>query len=146
LNSEGFCYEQALRYLARREHSSKELKDKLLRKGFETSDIFKTLERLQTENFQSDQRFAEMLTRTRIAQRKGPRRIIPELQEHDIPHAMIQQTLAQAEVCWHTLAAELRCQRFGQEPPRDLEQKAKQYRFLNTRGFTSEQIQASFHL
>jgi len=83
-------YDSAIRYLARREHSVRELVDKLIAKGFELSDIHETIARLQAENLQSEGRFVEMLIRSRISQGKGPVRIIHELEEHRIPFNQIK--------------------------------------------------------
>ncbi len=137
-------YNFAIRYLARREHSVKELGDKLRLKGFELPDIQETIARLQAENLQSEDRFVEMLIRSRISQGKGPVRITHELQEHLIPLSQIKIALEAAEVCWIELAAKVRTQRFGASLPTDYPSKAQQLRFLQYRGFEMGQIKAVF--
>jgi regulatory protein len=133
-------YDHAVRFLARREHSAKELLEKLLTKGYLLSDIQETIARLQAENLQSETRFIESRIRARISQGKGPRWLLEELQEHGFPTHQIKLFLEQAEVCWFTLAAQVREQRFGSALPDNFPDKAKQMRFLQYRGFDSEQI------
>lgn len=126
--------------MARREHSAKELVDKLTAKGFELAEIHEAIAQLQAQNLQSDDRFVECLIRSRISQGKGPVRIIHELQEHHIPLSHIKIALEAAEVCWLSLALRVRIQRFGEVLPSDFREKAKQMRFLQYRGFDSQQI------
>jgi len=38
----------------------------------------------------------------------------------------------------------VRCKRFGEQSPTDIKDRAKQQRFLQSRGFTHEQITESF--
>jgi len=40
----------------------------------------------------------------------------------------------------------VRRKRFGAEPPRDFHERAKQARFLQYRGFTSDQVRAALEL
>ncbi len=64
------CREQALQYLARREHTSLELKQKLLKKNYTQTDIDQTLETLIQQNLLSEYRFAQSYILSR--QRKNP--------------------------------------------------------------------------
>ncbi len=51
--------ETAINLLARREHSTKELHDKLLSRGFEDEEIIPTLQTLSREGLLSEERFIE---------------------------------------------------------------------------------------
>ena len=64
------CYDRALKLLALREHSRKELENKLRQKGCSADDIIIALDRLEEENFLSDRRFCESYIRSRL--RKSP--------------------------------------------------------------------------
>jgi regulatory protein len=64
------CREQALQYLARREHTSLELKQKLLKKNYSKNHINSTLENLISQNLLSEYRFAQSFILSR--QRKNP--------------------------------------------------------------------------
>ena len=58
--------EHCLRLLTYREHSQKELRTKLMQKGFAREDIQPIIEQLAENNWQSDTRFAESYARHRM--------------------------------------------------------------------------------
>ena len=60
------------RYLKIREHSKKELIDKLLKKNYNLEDILSRIEDYSKRNLQSDQRYAEDLIRVKFNAGKGP--------------------------------------------------------------------------
>jgi regulatory protein len=64
------CRAQALVYLARREHTAKELQQKLQQKGFSQPIIKQVLEDLEAENLLSEYRYALLMIESR--QRKNP--------------------------------------------------------------------------
>ena len=64
------CREKALAYLARREHTELELKQKLLRKEYSQTHIDQTLGSLIEENLLSEYRYAQSYILSR--QRKNP--------------------------------------------------------------------------
>lgn len=128
-------YDHAIFLLARREQSTKELTDKLSRKGYSDDDIHHALAQLREEKLQSDERFVASMIRQRISQGKGPRYIQQELSQHHIPSTLIHTAMDNAEVDWGELAYQVRVSRFGDAPPEDFPAKAKQMRFLQNRGF-----------
>jgi regulatory protein len=130
-------YERAIAYLARREHSSSELRLKLVKVGFESTDIDDVLKKLSENNLQSDSRFAENYLRYRSNRGYGFQRIRQELKEKGVSTDIISEALEQAEIDWFTLAIEVRCKRFGENIPDDYKDRAKQQRFLQYRGFFS---------
>jgi regulatory protein len=138
-------YERAIAYLARREHSSSELRLKLVKVGFESTDIDDVLKKLAENNLQSDSRFAENYLRYRSNRGYGFQRIRQELKEKGVSTDIISEALEQAEIDWFTLAIEVRCKRFGENIPDDYKDRAKQQRFLQYRGFSHEQINESFN-
>jgi regulatory protein len=75
---------RAVALLARREHSSSELRAKLLAKGFPQAEVDAALERLAAQGLQSDQRFAEALVRSRVQAGQGPARLRMELARHGV--------------------------------------------------------------
>jgi regulatory protein len=64
------CRDKALSYLARREHTVFELRQKLLLKGFSKEQISWALEYLQEKNYLSELRYARAFIESR--QRKSP--------------------------------------------------------------------------
>ncbi len=64
------CREKALKYLAVREHTLGELRQKLTLKQFSPQTIEQVLSSLKEEGLQSDKRYAEVFVRSR--QRRNP--------------------------------------------------------------------------
>src|SRR5947199_9311728 len=101
------AYDKALTLLARREHSARELKSKLARKGLDATESASALADLQAKDFQNDARFGEMLVRSRIAQGYGPRWIIAELKTHGIAEAKGRALIDGADPDWPVLIHDL---------------------------------------
>ncbi len=78
--------------------------------------------------------------RGRGAQGVGPLRIMVELKAKGVPPEIITSALASVEDSWGERAVAARVKRFGGEPPQDREERARQARFLQTRGFRHEDI------
>ena len=134
---------KAMDYLARREHGRAELLAKLEKAGFEPDVASDAVAQLVEDGLQSDTRFVEAFVRSRIGQGKGPARIRAELREHGIGDGLVGEGLANAEQDWFSLAREVRLRKFGAGRPRDFKEKARQMRFLQSRGFDTDQIQAA---
>lgn len=130
----------ALRLLTRREQSNKELRNKLLQKGFSSSEIGALIQELQQQKLQSDTRFAEMLIHNRLQHGYGLLRIKADLHQHGISEEDYIKFLPEPET-WLELLQQARSKRFGKPIPNDFKGLAQQARFLQYRGFTSEQIQ-----
>lgn len=130
--------------LARREHSTRQLRRKLSARGMEGAVVDDTLAALAEERLLSDERFIESLVRSRIAKGYGPLRIQAELREHGIGDEQISNAVDVDAGFWRDGIIDVRRKRFGTAPPSDLNERAKQMRFLQYRGFTSEQIRAAF--
>jgi len=56
---------------------------------------------------------------------------------------IIHEVLGEVEQDWDALARETRIKKFGEEEPHEFEEKARQMRFLQGRGFEPDQIQAA---
>ena len=131
---------KAMDLLARREHGRVELARKLEKTGFDNDVAVDAIGTLTAEGLQSDQRFVEAFVQSRISQGKGPVRIQAELAERDIPVGQIDAVLEETEQDWYALAREIRCKKFGSQQPADFKEKARQMRFLQYRGFETDQI------
>lgn len=137
--------DKALRALARREHSAAELRQKLEYRGLAGDAAAAVVDNLRQSGWQSDERFAETLVRSRIAQAYGPLRIQAELEHAGVSSMQIRAAMDAAEPNWPALAAQLQVRRFGRLPkgPADWQ---KQYRYLAGRGFTPEQVRAALRV
>ena len=130
----------ATRLLSRREYTGREIRQKLSKKGVQNEDADIVLEALIKNGYQSDERFAEHFTRFRASKGYGPKRIRLELKEKGVDAQLIEQGLEQAEVNWLERVAEVREKKFKGQVADTWEEKNRQTRFLDYRGFTQEQI------
>ncbi len=133
----------AMNLLARREQSFAELQQKLTQK-FPDLDrdgvIIPALERLQEENLQSDARFLESYVRHRMHAGMGPLRIDMELGQKGVNSNEARAAIYHEDNDWVVQCQEAMTKRFSESPPADMAEKQKRYRFLQQRGFDSEQI------
>ena len=134
---------KAMDLLARREHSVAKLRRKLMDKGYQKAAVDEQLQKLEGENLVSDQRFTESYVNYRSKKGFGPLRIKQELKEKGINEILARNYLNDAEF-WRGLAKEVREKRFGRSLPRDYKDKAKQLRFLQYRGFNTDQLRGMF--
>jgi regulatory protein len=136
----GSAYEKALSLLVRREHSKRELKTKLSQRGFDKVESSAAVEVLQDKNFQSDERFAEILVRRRIADGYGPRRIAAELKSHALSDARARTLLAAADPDWNGIARVQLRRRYGGRVAEDRIERGKRAQFLLRRGFDAATV------
>lgn len=135
---------RALRYLAQREHSRRELERKLARhvadlpEASAQAQIAAALDELAAKGLLSEDRAAESVLRSQ-GQRYGARRLKQTLQDKGLPAELVAQTLQQARATELERAQEVWRRRFGQ-PPADAAERARQMRFLAGRGFEGEVI------
>ena len=130
----------ALNLLARREHSRRELHEKLSHRGCADDLAAQLVARLEEEGLVSDRRFVESLVRVRRERGCGPLRIERELRDKGVAPEIIGPWIDETGREWSELIRQVRRKRFGEGPPRTLAERAKQARFLQYRGFTHDQI------
>ena len=135
---------KALYLLSRREYSRRELHLKLRQKGFPAQAIDNLLNELEQENLLNDDRFISSLIRMRRNRGAGPLKVLAECQKHGFSRRQIQSNEEWQEELWHAIARSARIKRFGTAIPLEAQEIARQTRFLQQRGFTSEQIRAAF--
>lgn len=129
------AYQQALGLLVRREHSRRELKQKLKVRGKELEEIDSALDNLSRQDFQNDERFAYALARSRQSAGYGPQRIRAELYQHSLESEFIDQAIESLDCDWQELAQDLIARRYMQKIKQDPNQTRKAVAFLLRRGF-----------
>ncbi len=139
-NPESGAYDKALALLARREHSARELKSKLERRGLDDADSAKALAELQAKNYQSDDRFGEMLVRSRLEGGYGARWILAELRQHGIGEARARELIDAAEPDWPELVRRQLRRRYGSRKAADFAERNKRAAFLLRRGFDTATV------
>ena len=138
LTQESKCYSAGLKMLMRREHSRLELFQKLQTKGFDVDVVNNSISKLVEQNYQSDDRFSEEFIQMRFNQGKGPVKIASELKMRGV------NTFDLSVFDWFQLAKEIRQRKFGDLSSLDFKETAKQKRYLQSRGFTLDQINQAF--
>lgn len=132
---------RALGYLSRREHSRSELARKLA-PFVEESDgegaVDALLDALGREGWLSDSRFAESVVNRR-ASRFGASRIVGELKRHGLDSDLVQELSANLRDTEWDRVRSVWAKKFGRlaETPAE---RAKQARFLASRGFSRDAI------
>ena len=135
---------KALDLLARREHAVRELRDKLIARGVDRQVAGDTVENLVVEGLVSDRRFVEDFLRARKNRGYGPLRIQAELRQRGVDDELLFEYINPHDQQWAENIRDVWQKRFGDHPPRDLKERARQTRFLQYRGFTSAQISQLF--
>jgi regulatory protein len=136
--------ESCLRLLARREHSQKELLNKLLVKGLDKDDILAVIDELAQQGWQSDSRYAESYTRHRIQKGYGPIFIAYELRKNGIDAVNFEDIMQKMADSWMELLEQVYIKKYGHDLLLDRNEWAKRSRFLMQRGFSGTMISALF--
>lgn len=128
---------RALQLLTRRDHSRAELKAKLASEASSEDELDAMLNVLQEQRLLSDTRYATQRVISR-ARRYGDARLRQDLRQHGVGDEDIAVALPEggdeAERCRAVWA-----RKFG-ELPQSAEDRARQIRFLQYRGFSGEAI------
>jgi len=136
--------ESCLRLLALREHSQKELLNKLLVKGLAKDDILAVIDELAQQGWQSDSRYAESYTRHRIQKGYGPIFIAYELRKNGIDAVNFEDIMQKMADSWMELLEKVYIKKYGHDLLLDRNEWAKRSRFLMQRGFSGTMISALF--
>jgi regulatory protein len=132
----------AVALLARRDFASGELAARLQDDGHPADVVAAVIADLTAGRILDDARFATHYVAYHVARGQGPRRIARELADRGVAPLHVETALA-AGTDWAALAREVRIRRFGLKPPESWPEKAKQGRFLQYRGFSSDHIRSA---
>lgn len=129
---------RALKLLAAREHSRPELERKLAPHEQAPGELAQALDELQAKGFISEQRVVESVLHRR-ASRLGASRVKQELQAKGVGADAVAEAVDQLRATEVERARAVWRKKFG-EPATDAAGRAKQMRFLASRGFGAEAI------
>lgn len=132
----------ALGLLARREHSTREIRSKLRARGFAADLINPVLAQLDARHLLSDERFAGSFARTRANKGYGGVRIAQELRMRGVAEELATAAVGEVNGEWRERITQVRCKKFGEALPQTADDRARQARFLLQRGFSSDQVRA----
>jgi regulatory protein len=129
---------RALRLLSGREHSRAELERKLQRFEEEPGSLALALDELQAKGFISEQRVVESVLNRR-AVKLGASRIKTELQAKGLAPEAVAEAVTSLRASALERARAVWRKKFGQQPE-DAAERARQMRFLASRGFGGDTI------
>ena len=135
--------ERAMRLLARREHSRAELARKLGQSGFNACDIQPLLDEFEQKRWLSDRRFAESYVADHRS-RAGAVKLAFDLRQRGVADNIIEAVLSDNRDSELERAQAVWQKKFGSAPT-DMAEKARQMRFLQSRGFGAEVIRRVVH-
>tara|TARA_Y100000022_G_scaffold197750_1_gene206848 strand:+ start:419 stop:877 length:459 start_codon:yes stop_codon:yes gene_type:complete len=130
--------------LSRREHSQKEIIDKLQDRVGSKQKLFEELNTLTEENLQSDERFAESYTRSRSVKGFGPEKISFELKSKGINENLVDKMVYSDEINWMEIIRLEYEKKFNIHDNFSDEDINRAKKFLLQRGFNFEQINKLF--
>lgn len=128
---------KAIAILSRQECSEAQLRKKLTKYTDDTQQIDQVIERLQHENWQSDERFAQAFLNSH-EQRWGNAKILNALSDHKLDEEVVQDLKEQLKDSEYDRALAVWTKKFQHKPCKDLKDKAKQLRFMASRGFSAD--------
>lgn len=133
-----------LRLLGQREHSKKELLNKLVLRGYEDADVSRVINDLSQQGFQDDFRYAENYARCRTEKGYGPIRIDYELRQRGVATAEIEDIMQKQAGNWIKQLELVYNKKYTQQVVSDRGEMEKRRRFLLQRGFSAAMINDLF--
>jgi regulatory protein len=124
---------RALRLLARRDYTRRELAEKLSADVTDYEELEALLDEFTDRGWLSEERVVEQVVNAK-AGRFGPLRIRKTLLERGVPEALIAPALESLKATELESARTLWARKF--RPPQTPAEKARQVRFLQSRGFS----------
>ena len=136
-------YNKSLDLLSRREHSRKEIKEKLLLRYENTKQINVVLEKLVSNNLINDSRFAEAYVLNRKRKGFGPKKIIFELISKGVEESIANEVV-EIEGGWIEAARSAFKKKYKDDQNIETKEQLKQKTFLQNRGFGFKEIESVF--
>ena len=134
--------EAAVALLARRDFGTVELTRKLESRGYASADVTALVQELVESRALDDARYTQNYVSSHAGRGQGPVRIRVDLRALEVAAELIEAALGEGPD-WEALAREQRNRRFGPLAPASYREKARQARFLQYRGFSSDHIRSA---
>ena len=131
-------------FLSRREHSSKEIFQKLSSRVESKELLEEEIEKLKIDGLLSDERFAESYFQSRKNRGYGPLRIRNELKQRGVGDQIFSQLSDEIE--WSEFALEALKKKVRGDMPTETKDILKLKKFLNYRGFEFQDIDKAFQI
>ena len=137
-------YNKALDIISRREHSQKELSDKLIKKFNIPELVDSVIHDLLEKNMLNDYRYSESYVVARKRKGFGPKKIGYELVSRGVNENTASEVI-DAEGGWNEAALKAFNKKFKAGMGEDYKEQNKQKVFLQNRGFSFEEIDSVFN-
>ena len=136
-------YNKALDIISRREHSQKELSDKLIKKFNIPELVDSVINNLLEKNLINDCRYSEAYVVARKRKGFGPKKIGYELVSRGVNENTASEVI-DAEGGWNEAALKAFNKKFKVGIGEDFKEQNKQKVFLQNRGFSFQEIDSVF--
>lgn len=135
---------QAMNILASRDHARAEVITKLKHKGFSEEEVAKAIDYLQEKKLLDDTRFAKAYADSMLRTKPvGPRYISAKLKQKGVGETIARQTVRELFSEGRgreAFLAQQAAEQWKKSHPKHAGDKQRLYRFLASRGFTSDAI------
>ena len=131
-------------FLSRREHSSREIFNKLSPRVESKELLEEEIEKLKADGLLSDERFAESYFQSRKNRGYGPLRIRNELKQRGVGDQIFSPLSDEIE--WSEFALEALKKKVRGDMPTETKDILKLKKFLNYRGFEFQDIDKAFQI
>ncbi len=132
---------RALNWLSRRDYSEAQLSQRLARLGGSAADIALVIAWCKAGQYLDQDRYIDMLLRSRANKGYGLNYIVQECRQQHISREDVLACAAALQLDWFALAQQCYLKKYGQTKITDYQDKLKRMAFMQRRGFNNEQIQ-----
>lgn len=131
---------RALYWIAKKEYSISGLQEKLAQVCDDEIMIADLVEDFITRDWVNDQRYMASYIRLKTNAGLGWQRIKRELIQNGLKESDVNLFFEASDYDWYEQAVRTYQKKYGTQPCDDYKENAKRFRFMQYRGFTSEQI------
>jgi regulatory protein len=135
---------KALGWLTRRDYSEVELRRRLQQLGGLSEHIEQVIAWCKDYDYLNQQRYINMLVRSRTNRGYGFNYIAQECKQHNISQEELQLCLAELNIDWFALAKRVYIKKYADNTVIDYKDKMKRRAYMQRRGFNNDQIQHVF--
>lgn len=135
---------KAVTWLTRRDYSEVELRRRLQQLGGLAEDIEQVIAWCKSYDYLNQQRYINMLVRSRTNRGYGFNYIAQELKQHNITLAELQLCLSELNIDWFALAKAVYSKKYADSAIIDYKDRMKRMAYMHRRGFNNDQIHYIF--
>ena len=134
---------KAMAYISKYQKTEKELRDYLIKKGFDEEIVLKVIKKLKEYNLVDDMSYAKNHIKSK-SKKSGRRKLSFELKKRGIADDMVEENIEEYSNDSENILP--LCENYLKNKPRDYKTKQKAYRFLASRGFIGEDIMRALNM